>query len=213
MKSPTAWAWIVLIAAPWLLLYDYFTLMWSFTEYRFFPALLLLAIWLIFERWDRQLHGVSALRLAWVAVGIACTVFAMIIWSPWLGMLGWLCFCGAWLWGHFDKLNGKRLAGIWILLLLLLRLPVHLDVKLTAYLQEKTSRLSSFILDWLEVIHFRNGNVFELAHGPLFVETACSGVQSLFAMLFIASLVVVWRGGSIWLWPVYLLAVSFGLVF
>ena len=206
MKSPITWAWIALLLAPWLLLIDYLSLLWTFPEYRYFPFLLVVSGWLVLDRWDRRGNGLSWLATIPVLSGVLAIGLATLVWSPWLGMLGWLAISGGWLFTHFERDTGRRLSGVWILLLLLLRLPVHLDLKLTAYLQEKTARLSSFVLDWMNVIHFRNGTVFELQGGPLFVENACSGVQSLFALFFIATLIVVWRSGSLWLWPVYLLA-------
>ena len=42
-------------------------------------------------------------------------------------------------------------------------------------------------------LHLRKGNTIELPDKQLLVEEACSGVQSLFTVLFLAALIVCWR--------------------
>ena len=62
------------------------------------------------------------------------------------------------------------------------------------------------MLDLIEVPHRLQGNVFELASGTLFIGEACSGVQSLFTMLFCSMFLVAWLRRRITLLPIYLLA-------
>ncbi len=83
---------------------------------------------------------------------------------------------------------------------------MHLDTQLMSWLQRASSRLSSLMLDLIEVPHRLQGNVFELASGTLFIGEACSGVQSLFTMLFCSMFLVAWLRRRITLLPIYLLA-------
>lgn len=92
---------------------------------------------------------------------------------------------------HSHNETGESLGRIWLLSWLFVRLPANLDVQFATYLQSKTARLASIGLDGIGIPHYRTGNVFELLSGPMFVEEACSGVQSLFAVLFLATLIVV----------------------
>jgi len=58
----------------------------------------------------------------------------------------------------------------------------------------------------MAIPHTRNGNVFELPGGAMLVEEACSGVQSLFSLLFCAFLLIAWLRRSAFLAPLYALA-------
>ncbi len=197
----------MLLLAPAPLLLEYFQTLWQFEEYRFFPVLFLAVGLLVFERWDRVTNPPQG-YLAWtlIATSLVLIAFATLIWSPWLGLLGWLCGLSACFYCQHERGSAHSLLPLSIPMWLALRLPLGLDIKLTSDLQQRTSRLSSYIFDRLAIPHKRSGNIFELVHGQLFVEDACSGVQSLFALLFVAALLVVWLRRPLILLPIYLLA-------
>ncbi len=90
--------------------------------------------------------------------------------------------------------------------LLVLRLPLNLDTRLTAGLQSATSVVSSYLLDLLGIVHRLAGNVFFLRDEALFVEEACSGVQSIFSLLFCALMLVVWLRRSPATIPFYIVS-------
>ncbi len=91
-------------------------------------------------------------------------------------------------------------------LLLVLRLPLNLDNQLTSGLQSATSVVASYLLDLMGIVHRLAGNVFFLKDGALFVEEACSGVQSIFTLLFCALMLVVWLRRSPALIPFYIVS-------
>ena len=128
------------------------------------------------------------------------------IWSPWLGTISWVLFIGAWMKSQNQSDGYWGLMHLWPPLLLLIRLPMHLDTHLMSWLQRVSSRLSSLMLDMIDLPHRLQGNVFELAGGTLFIGEACSGVQSLFTMLFCSMFLVAWLRRRVTLLPVYLLA-------
>lgn len=68
-----------------------------------------------------------------------------------------------------------------VVLVLMIRPPFGLDLKLAQALQIWVSRQASSILDMLSVPHQLEGNVIHLINQPLHVEEACSGINSLFA--------------------------------
>ena len=125
-------------------------------------------------------------------------------------MAGLICFLGSWLATHQEvtKKDGRArsLLTLWPLLFLVLPLPLNLDTSLTQWLQFRSSELSSYSLDLFRIPHALFGNVIELKENKLFVEQACSGVQSLFTVIFISLLVVVGFRRSPILIPLYLLA-------
>jgi exosortase len=57
------------------------------------------------------------------------------------------------------------------------------------WLQRVTTAVSSGILHRTGMLHYREGNVLNFPGKSFMVEEACSGVQSLFTILFLAALV------------------------
>jgi exosortase len=200
--------WAGLLLAPLPMLYFYYLSLWQIEQYRYFPVLFLAIGLLFWERWDRHLREPQGwLSVTLLVIGVLGVVCAIGLWSPWVANLGWLTICLAFLLSQ--RSTGGSLASlgtIWPPMLLLVRLPLNFDQRLTSSLQDLTSRVSSYVLDRAEVTHTRTGNIFDMAGGRLFVEDACSGVQSLFSLLFIAFFLVSWMRRSMVLLPVYALA-------
>lgn len=78
-----------------------------------------------------------------------------------------------------------------------LPLPMNLDVQLIGVLQSSSSWACSMALDALTVPNFRLANVIEVRDRQLFVEEACSGIGSMFALLAAASLLLLVNGRSL----------------
>ncbi len=68
------------------------------------------------------------------------------------------------------------------LLIITIPLPFNLDERLIKDLQLTSSNSASAILDLAGVLHLQSGNVLEIRTGKLFVDRACSGVGSLYAL-------------------------------
>lgn len=200
--------WAAMLFAPVPLLYIYYLSLWQIEQYRYFPVLFLAIGLLFWERWDRQLRGpegwLSALGLG---AGVLAILLAIYVWSPWIANIGWIIICLIFLRSQRGgPASVESLISIWPPMLLLVRLPLNLDQRLTSSLQALTSRISSHVLDRLEVTHTLSGNIFDMPEGKLFVEDACSGVQSLFSLLFIAFFLVAWMRRSTILLPIYAVA-------
>ncbi len=157
-------------------------------QYHYLPALALAVIGLVFFQWDRRVHqprSVISSVLLFLGVFIALPA-AYWLWSPWLGALAFVCNLGAFLFSHFaipavakagleespiDTIPVSRsLGSLWPISWMLLPLPMNLDQELTNWLQIRSSRLSSYLLDYLDIPHLQMGNVLEIASGRLFVE-------------------------------------------
>jgi len=79
----------------------------------------------------------------------------------------------------------------------LTRPPTRLDTLALHWLQENTSWLASRVLEEFGYLHLRRGNIIEVADKEFLVEEACSGVQSLFTVLFLATFIVCWHRRSL----------------
>jgi exosortase/archaeosortase family protein len=76
---------------------------------------------------------------------------------------------------------------------LALPLPLNRDQQLVSFLQRLSSRLSSFMLDWVGVIHLMDGNTLLLGEKQFFVDEACSGIISVMSIIACAVIYGVWR--------------------
>ncbi len=196
------WIWAVLLVTQLPLFGLYIWQVLALPQYHYIPALLLAFGLLFFGSWDKSLpqpHGI----FSWSAIfiGQVISLVGAYFWSPWLGAVGFLMLLAALLYSLTDKKFG--LLRLWPLACLVIRLPLNLDYELTSWLQRITARVSSLILDRFEIPNHLAGNVFHLSKGTLFVEEACSGIQSVFSLIFVAVLWVTWQRRGIWLIPIY----------
>lgn len=202
--------WLAIILAPFVLLLGYLWQLSAIDQYQYFPVLILAVAILFASRWDRNLRLPS--RLGWIFGGISLgiTAIAVVVWSPWLSCLAFLFGIGSFFASQKEReKDAWGLLALWPPCWLLLRLPLNLDLQLTTNLQSLTANISSYVLDLMGHSHRLTGNVFHLPKGALFVEDACSGVQSLFSLLFCATLLVCWQRRSVALLPLYLVTAAF----
>ncbi|MBL4886568.1 MAG: exosortase U [Planctomycetaceae bacterium] len=206
-----AWLCLILIHLPLLVVYARDML--SHDYYESLPLLwLVFAAFLIIRTESMQL--LSVWRSSFVAGFLlfdACLLFtASWIYSPWLAYIGFVLGSIALLLLCKDRDNGKSLIPLAILLFVAIRLPLSYDTQLINELQLKTSVASSRILNELGCLHYRAGNTLEVGGVNLFVEEACSGVQSLFTLIVCSAFLVVYHRrhwlyatllfSSAWLW-------------
>jgi exosortase len=196
----------------------YFYSLWQVEQYQFFVVLILAIAAMLYGRWDRMWRvPTKSLTVVAIVFGVLATFAGCILLSPWLGYLGFLlifsCFCVS----HFEKpekeghepISHGTLFYLSLAPWLCLRVPLNLDQKLTLGLQHLTARMSSYFLDLLAIPHQLSGVTFDMAGGKLFVEEACSGVQSLFALLCVALLLLALNRRPIVLSPIYIAAAIF----
>jgi exosortase len=169
-------------------------------------------------RWNKVFYKpVKTKVIALLSIGWLTTIVGTLLYSPWLGYLGFLLNLTSFSLVHYEKKSDEghepiscgSLLYLTIPLWLALRVPLNLDQKIAIGLQHLTAATSSFLLDRLSVPHQVSGVVFDFAGGKLFVEEACSGIQSLFALLCVALLLLAWNRRPIVLVPIYALAAIF----
>ena len=183
-------------------------LTWTRTHYQFFPFALGAFGWML---WQRQ-NGASKrtkLTRSLLILDVIVLLTGIVINSPWLGSIGmWLVLAAAAV-SRRDGQTGSSLAYLALLPLLAVRLPANIDLYVITELQGITSRIASRLLNFIGILHLREGNIISLKSRALMVEEACSGVQSLFTLIFFALLICCGRRRS----PFHGLLVLLGAVF
>jgi len=169
--------------------------LWRRPHYQFFPLVPLGAALLASGECRRlgplrpgSRRGVALLVIAsWMLLALASFLF-----SPWLGSVAALAMLAA----VITAIGGgpllRCLLPAWIFLGLAVGLPLNFDQALISRLQAVTSRIGSLALDALGVFHVMEGNVVRVSGRDFGVEEACSGIYSLFSVLFCILFFVLW---------------------
>ena len=196
-SKPQNWwlPYVLLLAGHLPFVYIDLKLMWTRTHYQFFPFALAAFAWLLWQRQDGAGPNRRAVKSLLVLDVIVLTV-AVAINSPWLGSVGMCLVLAAAATSRRDKLTGSSLAYLALLPLLAVRLPANIDLHVVTELQGITSKIASRILNLVGCLHLREGNIIRLKSRMLMVEEACSGVQSLFTLIFFAILICCGRRRS-----------------
>lgn len=210
--------WLGTLALPLPLVVLYFVKLWYIDQYQFCVVLLAVIGVLFYSRWNRNFELPKRRWIQLVAgVGLVGSILASAIFSPWLAFLSFLLSITSFAICHKEKTNSDgheplsagNLLYLTLPLWLCLRIPLNYDQQLTFGLQHLTAGISSFCLDLLAIPHQISGVIFDLASGKLFVEEACSGVQSLFALLCVSLLLLALNRRPIVLTPIYAFAAIF----
>lgn len=197
------WFWLGLILASAPLLLPYFTSMWDNPTYRYFPFAIASVLWLGYLRTDGQFYPPRG-WFSWlsIAIGLVMIVFGTVVQFPWFAAVAFTIFCAAML----HAMRGPEddsLVALALPLLTIVQL-IRADALLVRQLQHITTWMSSVLLDTLAVPHAVTNNVIQLADRELFVAEACSGIQSVFTLSFLALLMIAWRRRRVWMAPIYL---------
>jgi exosortase len=210
--------WLLVVVTPLPLVVVYLWRLWDIEQYSFFPVVFSAISLLAYNRWDKQFRFPSTWSTTLLlGTSILLQATASLLWSPWIAFLGFLLAITSFFSSQREVVEKEgqepfsagSLFYLSIPLWLCLRIPLGQDQLLTFKLQHITARSGSYILDYLRIPHQITGVVFDLPGGKLFVEEACSGVQSLFALLCIAFLLLAFNRRPIILIPVYAAAAIF----
>lgn len=184
-------AFLLLLAAhlPFVVMY-YIGLWKQQTHYQFFPFALGAFAVLYWQRRAAANEVWSRLPLALIAVDIASMALGAWISSPWLFAFGLGCSLLALCMVTGDQGYQRSLSYLALLPLLTIRLPVNGDLQVIHGLQSITTTVASKSLQRFGFLHVRSGNVLDFPGKRFLVEEACSGVQSLFTILFVAALII-----------------------
>lgn len=184
---------LLLIAAHIPFVSSYLVGLWQKDQYQFFPFAFGAFAWLFATR--RRSLVEEWTWPSWTLVGADLFCLGIQPWvnSPWLAYAGLVASLIAWCYVNRDIQFNRRLTYLAVLPLIVLRLPLNLDAQVIDWLQRVTTSLASKSLHYLGMLHFREGNSLRFPGKSFFVAEACSGVQSLFTILFVAALIICLR--------------------
>lgn len=203
LRSPFFLATLLLSVAYAPVLLVYLKQLWSREYYQFFPFSFVTVLWFAATRAAREpdFSGATprqAGRWAVLVTAVMLTVIGVIQGSPWLCYAGYVLHLAMLLELWQEEGSVRRLGYIVLPVLLTVRPPLNLDETAIQKLQMITSQFASKFLNALGIDHILSGNIIQPMRGPaLLVEEACSGVQSLFTVMFIASFIGVARQYSV----------------
>ncbi len=201
------WSLLLLAALP--ILIPYFIEMWGVQWYRYFPFVIIAIAALAYARSNGHFYPPRRwFHWAAVGLGVLLIIASAVLQFTWFAavaifLIGTCCL---------SVMRGPRDSSLLVLavpLAMLVRLPLRTDNMLVTELQGITTWLSSVMLDVFGAPHAVAGNVIQLASKELFVAEACSGIQSVFTLAFLACLLVAVRRRRIWLVPIYLVVAVF----
>ena len=179
----------LLIAIQLPMAVRYFVELWPRQHYQFFPFAIITFIVLFATRKSQYPERWNWLAIAFVALDIACVIAGYVLFSPWFCAVGLLFCLTAWCLASHDDGYQRSLLYLAVLPLTTIRLPLNYDEPVIMWLQRVTTSFASDILHRTGMLHYREGNVLNFPGKSFLVKEACSGVQSLFTILFLAALV------------------------
>ena len=206
------WFWVGLLTAAAPLLVPYFLQLWGNPTYRYFPFVFAAVGWLAYTRTDGGFYPPRG-GLGWtaIALGLLLILVGATLAFPWFAAVAFVMFGFAML----TAMRGDRdrsLIAVAVPLITLIQ-PVRFDTLLVQRLQDITTWMSSVLLDAMAVPHAIANNVIQLADRELFVAEACSGIQSVFTLAFLSTLLIAWKRRRVWMTPIYLLIACMLAVF
>jgi len=179
---------LVLAHLPFAVIHYYRT--WGLEHYQFFPFALGMFAWLFHTRRAPELERWGVISTVLVAADLVCLGGAIVIASPWVAVVGLMLLLMAWTLASREQGYPQSLLYLSLLPLLTVRLPREMDTVLINWLQGRTTAFASAICHRIGLLHFSEGNVLSVPGKTFLVAEACSGVKSLFTILFIAGLVI-----------------------
>ena len=149
----------------------------------------------------------SALVIGVWILSMLSAMLALYLGSPWLSHFVAIMLLGTWALLARPGLSVLRIVGICGLLVVTLPAPLGWDKRLISGLQSFSSFACSRLMDLTNIVHVRRGNIIEVPSKPLFVEEACSGVDSQYALMAVAGVLLLLGRAHWWVSFVTILTV------
>ncbi|MBM3965199.1 MAG: exosortase U [Planctomycetes bacterium] len=183
------------------LLYSQGTFLWGKQHLQFFPLAIAAVCYFIATEWDPAATVGSrkqafAKLLSWVVVLLVAA--SSVLYSSWLAHATMVIALFTWALGRVGSITVLRLLGICGLVAITIPFPFGGDQALIEWLQKASSLACSRMMDVLGIVHVRSGNIMEITAKPLFVEEACSGVDSQYALMAVAGVLLLVGRASLW---------------
>ncbi|HEX3869685.1 MAG TPA: exosortase U, partial [Pirellulales bacterium] len=204
----------LLAAASAPLLYLHFSALIPTAQYGYVPLIAVGAAVLAWQRLPDMGHllpGLSSIFVVMMGVAVTLQLMAIVLFLPSLAMIAFLVALMGLTYGIGGGPLARRMFPVWLFAWFMIPLPFDWDNQLVTSLQSLTATWSSRLLDTFGIMHLLAGNTVELPGKRLFVEEACSGVQSLFACMAATAFFVIWSHYGYWRSAILLVS-AFGWV-
>jgi exosortase len=142
----------------------------------------------------RRIVGYTFLPFAWSLVCLASLTD-----NHWLAHVAIVTCVATWGLVALPGTSVWRWCGIFSITAVTIPIPFSFDHQLIRLLQAVSSRLASMISDIILIPHLPTGNIIELPSRQLFVEEACSGVDSQYALMSIALVMLILQTPPAWI--------------
>ena len=190
-RSQAAFIAVLILAAAHLpFLYVQCKTLWSLEHYQFFPFAFAVFGWLFYTRRVQGVVFWDAFSSLLLVADVGLLVGGSVMNSPLAVYSGAVLLCFVISRASADAEYDRSLAYLGLLPLITVRPPLAMDTNIINWLQAVTTKVGSLLLNHFGYLHVREGNILEFPGKRFLVQEACSGVQSLFAVLFLASLIV-----------------------
>ncbi|MEP3482503.1 MAG: exosortase/archaeosortase family protein [Fuerstiella sp.] len=190
---------ILLAVAHLPLVLTEYSALWDKEHYQFFPlALVSFGCYFYARRLPGRFHWrpicwvLLAIDISLLIYGCGLSQFLFgvgLLTSPLAALVGFWLLIWAICLACSDLEVKSSLAYLIVLPLITVRPPLGYDQNLILWLQRITTSVASEILNFFGYLHMRSGVILEFPGKNFQVADACSGVQSLYAVLFLAAFV------------------------
>ena len=182
-----------------------FAFMWGSETYQFFPVAIGAAVTMLYAR-SHELQKITIdktdsddgtfslppnvyLITVALALNVSLLMFARTVQSSWLGWISLILFLSTIAYSLFGWSGWKIVFPTLVVLLAIRPVPELLELTVTVGMQQFASKISSWLLDAIGILHYRQGTVLVLANQLFMAEEACSGIRSLFSSV---TAILVW---------------------
>lgn len=213
-EKPSTFYWVIVglhllvVALGSVSVFFYFQRSMELEHYQFFPIAFAVFAYVLYTRMQlgKLRESISGAICSAIFLSLSCVTFVVSIaqYNHYLPTVGAIFALGSLLVCFQDKETNKSLFPVWVLLIPLIRIPLNFDITLITQLQFVSSWFASNILDSLGITNLTPGTVIQVASHDVEegikrfdVERACSGVQSLFTLIFCTVTVAVWSRRSL----------------
>ncbi len=178
----------LLLAGPAPLLVKLGRSLWDREQYQFFPLMVIGAIAVAWERWQDLPRG-SVRRGSAVAAGgllglaLVVLVVASLLWVRSLALVATLFLLAGVVWRVGGASLLRTMGPSLVLLAILIPPPGHQESIVTLRLQHMAVSVSCRLMDTLGLPNVQRDSVIDIPGRRLLIEQACSGINSLMAVL------------------------------
>ena len=188
---------LLLLALFLPLLWDYFSVLYMREYYSLFSFLMVAIAVLFYVRWKEAPVADDRPRrwCVWLLLvgAISLMPAALLYYTPWIAAIAWVVVMAA---GAMQLSSYRRidnLFGLWCLLLLFIRFPHQMDLRVMNWLEALSAKSASVVLDYLSVLHQVQASVLSLPEKEFLLDDLCNGPVSLVSTVATAAVICVVR--------------------